>query len=89
MNFASTTRRKIAAAQAQVAQLREQVESLTQDRVTPAVADFAGGARSTATSATRAVRDQVQVASGWVQDQWLIAIMVAAAVGWVIGRVIR
>lgn len=75
--------------QAQIARLREQVETLMRDRITPAVADFAGRAQSTVTSATGVVRDQAQAVSGRVQDRPLIAIMAAAAVGWVVGRVMR
>jgi ElaB/YqjD/DUF883 family membrane-anchored ribosome-binding protein len=75
--------------QAQIDRLREQVETLTQDRITPAVADFAGRAGSAVTSATGVVRDQSQAVASRVRDQPLIAILVAAAVGWVISRVTR
>jgi ElaB/YqjD/DUF883 family membrane-anchored ribosome-binding protein len=89
MAFANETRGKLDDAQAQIARLREQVEALMKDRVTPAVADFAGRAESAVHSASGVVRDQAQVVSGRVKDQPLIAIMIAAAVGWIIGRVMR
>jgi ElaB/YqjD/DUF883 family membrane-anchored ribosome-binding protein len=89
MAFANDTRSKMDDAQAQIARLREQVEALMKDRVTPAVADFAGRAESAVHSASGVVRDQANVVSGRVKDQPLIAIMIAAAVGWVIGRVMR
>jgi ElaB/YqjD/DUF883 family membrane-anchored ribosome-binding protein len=89
MAFASDTRGKLDDAQAQIARLREQVESLMKDRVTPAVADFAGRAESAVHSASGVVRDQAQVVSGRVKDQPLIAILIAAVVGWIIGRVMR
>lgn len=89
MAFASDTKGKIEDAQAQIVRLREQVEALMNDRVTPAVADFAGRAETAVNSARGAVRDQAQVVSGRVKDQPLIAIVVAAAAGWVIGRVMR
>ena len=89
MAFATRATNKIDDAQAQIARLREQVEALMKDRVTPAVADFAGRAESAVHSARGVVRDQAQVVSGRVKDQPLVAIMVAAAVGWVIGRVMR
>lgn len=76
-------------AQAQIARLREQVESLMTDRITPAVADFAGRAENAVSGATGVVRDQAKAVSGQVRDQPLIAIAIAAAVGWVIGRVMR
>ena len=69
--------------------LREQVEALMKDRVTPAVADFAGRAESAVNTASNTVRDQAQAVSGRVKDQPLIAIMIAAAAGWLIGRVMR
>ena len=89
MAFANDTRGKLDDAQAQIARLREQVESLMKDRVTPAVADFAGRAENAVYSAGGVVRDQADVVSGQVKDKPLIAIMIAAVVGWVIGRVMR
>jgi ElaB/YqjD/DUF883 family membrane-anchored ribosome-binding protein len=89
MAFASDTRNKIDDAQAQIVRLREQVEALMKDRVTPAVADFAGRTESAINTASNTVRDQAQAVSGRVKDQPLIAIMIAAAAGWLIGRVMR
>ncbi len=89
MAVATDAHRKIEDAQAQITRLREQVEFLMKDRVSPAMADFAGRAESAMHSAGGVVRDQAQVVSGRVRDQPLIAIMIAAAVGWVIGRVMR
>jgi ElaB/YqjD/DUF883 family membrane-anchored ribosome-binding protein len=89
MAFANDTRGKFDDAQAQIARLREQVESLMKDRVSPAVADFAGRAESAAHTAGDAVRDQARVVSGRVKEQPLIALLIAAAVGWIIGRVMR
>jgi ElaB/YqjD/DUF883 family membrane-anchored ribosome-binding protein len=89
MTFATDTHGKIEDAQAQIARLRDQVEALMKDRVTPAVAEFAGRAESAVHSASGAVRDQAQAVSGRVKDQPLIAIMIAAAVGWLVGRVMR
>ena len=59
------------------------------DRVSPAVADLAGRAESAANTASSAVRDQARVMSGRVKEQPLIAVVIAAAVGWIIGRVMR
>lgn len=89
MAFSNDARSKLDDAQAQIVRLREQVEALMKDRVSPAMSDFAGRAESAVHSASGAVRDQAQVVSGRVKDQPLIAIMIAAAVGWVIGRVMR
>ena len=89
MAFANDAHGKLDDAQAQIARLREQVEALMKDRVTPAVADLAGRAESAMQSASGAMRDQADAMSGRVKEQPLIAIMTAAALGWVIGRVMR
>jgi ElaB/YqjD/DUF883 family membrane-anchored ribosome-binding protein len=89
MAFTSDAHNKIDDAQAQIVRLREQVEALMKDRVTPAMADFAGRAESVVHSASDAVRGQANMVSGRVKDAPLIAIMIAAAAGWLIGRVMR
>jgi ElaB/YqjD/DUF883 family membrane-anchored ribosome-binding protein len=89
MTFTSEAHGKLDDAQAQLTRLREQVESLMKDRVTPAMADFAGRAESAMHNASGVVRDQAQVVSGRVRDQPLVAILIAATVGWVIGRTMR
>ncbi len=88
MAFASSTRGKIEDTRAQIAQLRKQVDALTQDRITPAVTDFASRAGSAAGTATDAVRGHTQVIAGQVQERPWTAILIAAAVGWVIGRLL-
>ena len=89
MAFANDTRGKLDDAQAQISRLREQVESLMKDRVSPAMADYADRAQTAYNSASGVVRDQAQVVSGRVKDQPLVAILIAAAAGWIIGRVMR
>jgi ElaB/YqjD/DUF883 family membrane-anchored ribosome-binding protein len=89
MAFTSDTRNKIDDAQAQIARLRHQVEALMKDRVTPAVSDFAGRAESAMGSASGVVRDQAEMVSGRVKEQPLIALLIAASIGWIIGRVMR
>jgi ElaB/YqjD/DUF883 family membrane-anchored ribosome-binding protein len=89
MTFATDAHGKMEDAQAQIVRLREQVEALMKDRVTPAVAEFADRAESAIHSASGVMRDQAQAVSGRVKDQPLTAILIAAAVGWVIGRAMR
>ncbi|HET6305762.1 MAG TPA: hypothetical protein VFG12_01170 [Rhodopila sp.] len=89
MTFANEAQGKFEDAQAQIVRLREQVEALMKDRVTPAVAGFADRAESAVHSASGMVRDQANVVSGRVKEQPLVAILVAVAVGWVIGRAMR
>ena len=68
--------------QRQINQLREQVETLMRERVTPAVTDIAGRAET----AVRRGREQAEVVSGQVQERPLLAILIAAGIGYLIGR---
>jgi ElaB/YqjD/DUF883 family membrane-anchored ribosome-binding protein len=72
-------------AAAQIAKLREQVEVLMRERITPALSDVAGRAET----AMGAVKDQAEALSGQVQERPLVAVLVALAVGFAIGRVLR
>lgn len=72
-------------AAAQIAKLREQVEVLMRERISPAIADVAGRAET----AMGAVKDQAEVLSGQVQERPIVAVLVALAVGFAIGRVLR
>jgi ElaB/YqjD/DUF883 family membrane-anchored ribosome-binding protein len=100
MAFSSDTRSKLDDAQAQISRLRQQVEGLMRDRVQPAMSDYAGRAndalgsasgtmRDYASSASGVMRDQAEVVSGRVKEQPLIALAIAATLGWIIGRVMR
>ena len=75
--------------QVQIARLREQVETLMKDRVTPAVAEAAGRAEQAVYGAAGVVRDQAEAVSGRVREQPLIAVLIAAAIGYALGRVMR
>jgi len=74
---------------AQIARLREQVETLMRDRVTPVLADAAGRAESVVYGAADTVREQAEMVSGKVREQPLVAIVIAAAIGYVFGRATR
>ena len=82
-------RNKGADAQEQIAQLRKQVETLMNERVTPALADAADRASAAARSATDMARDQASAVSGRVREQPLMAILIAGAAGFLIGRLFR
>jgi ElaB/YqjD/DUF883 family membrane-anchored ribosome-binding protein len=73
----------------QIAHLRAQVEALMKDRVTPALTDMAGRAENALNTAAGAVRGQAQNLSGHVREQPLIAILVAAGIGYLLGRTTR
>jgi len=76
-------------ATAQIARLREQVETLMKDRITPAVTAAAGRAETAIHGAADTMRRQVETVSGKVRDQPLLAVLIAAAVGFALGRVMR
>jgi ElaB/YqjD/DUF883 family membrane-anchored ribosome-binding protein len=76
-------------AEDQIARLRSQVEALMKDRVTPMVTDAAGRAEAALHSASASVRGQADALSGQVRKQPLVSILVAAGVGFLVGRIIR
>jgi ElaB/YqjD/DUF883 family membrane-anchored ribosome-binding protein len=73
----------------QIARLREQVETLMKDRITPAVADAAGRAEAAVYGAAGAVREQAETVSSKVREQPLLAVLIAAGIGYVLGRATR
>ena len=75
--------------QDQIQSLRAQVEQLLSQRVTPALADVAGRAETAVQSARDVTTAQVDTVSAQVRDQPIIAIGIAAAVGYLIGRIAR
>jgi ElaB/YqjD/DUF883 family membrane-anchored ribosome-binding protein len=89
MAYAEDAKGKMEDATAQIARLREQVEALMKERVTPALAEAAGRAETAMYSAAGAVRDQAEAVSGRVREAPLVAILIAAGIGFVIGRALR
>jgi ElaB/YqjD/DUF883 family membrane-anchored ribosome-binding protein len=72
-------------AMAQISRLREQVESLIRDRVGPAMDDAAERAEA----ATAVVRESADELVGAIRRQPFTAILAAAAIGFLLGRVSR
>ncbi len=70
-------------------QLRKQVDDLVDGRVTPMISDAAQRATAAARQARDYTSDQADVVADRVRDQPLIAIGVAAAVGFLFGRFTR
>jgi ElaB/YqjD/DUF883 family membrane-anchored ribosome-binding protein len=89
MSFSTEAQEKMDSTQAQITRLREQLEALMKDRVTPVVADLAGRAEHAYGASRDAVQHQAEAVSSQVRQRPLAAILVAAAIGWVIGRTIR
>lgn len=73
----------------QIARLREQVETLMRERVSPAVAAAADRAQSAMHGAADTMREQVETLSGKVREQPLLAMLIAVGVGYVLGRATR
>ncbi len=76
-------------AQAQIQALRKQVNQLMGERVTPVLSDAADRAQTAAKQATDYTRDQADAVAEQVRGRPLIAIALAGAVGYVLGRFVR
>jgi ElaB/YqjD/DUF883 family membrane-anchored ribosome-binding protein len=76
-------------ARAEIAALRQKVESLMETRVTPAIGAIAGEAEAAAKAATETVRDQTRRLSDTVREQPLAAIGLATLAGFVLAAVLR
>ena len=59
------------------------------DRVTPAVAAAADRAQAAMHDAADTMHEQVEALSGKVREQPLLAVLIAVAVGYVLGRATR
>lgn len=81
--------RFVADAKAEIVELRQRVEALMNERVTPAVSAVADRASAISKSATETVRHQADRATDAVHDKPLIALGVAALAGFVIASLIR
>lgn len=76
-------------AKEQIAQLREQVQSLMNERVTPALSQAADTAQQYAQQARDIYEDQTEMLSERVRESPIVAILVAAGVGYILGRIAR
>lgn len=76
-------------AKEQIAKLREQVEMLMRERVTPAFGTVAGHAETTARAAADMAQEHAEALSGRVREQPLAAMLIAAGVGFLLGRFVR
>ena len=73
----------------QIAQLREQVQTLMSERVTPALANAAGQAEDYVRQAKTIYDDQTEALSERVRESPMMAVLVAAGVGYLFGRIAR
>jgi ElaB/YqjD/DUF883 family membrane-anchored ribosome-binding protein len=73
----------------QIKQLRDQVDVLMRERVAPAVSQAANRAQEAARHAQDIAQDQVETLSGHVRETPITSVLIAAAVGFLIGRIAR
>lgn len=73
----------------QIRQLRDQVDSLMRERVTPIISDAAGRASDAAHRARDMAEDQAEAFSGRVRDMPIASVLIAAAAGYLLGRFSR
>ena len=76
-------------AREQIRQLRDQVDQLMRERVTPLIGDAAGRAQDAARQAQEIVSDQAEAVSSRVREAPLTSIIIAAAAGFLLGRLTR
>ena len=76
-------------AQEQIAQLRSQVETLMSERVTPALANAAGQVEDYARQARDMASDHAEQLSEKVRESPLVSVLIAAGVGYLVGRIAR
>ena len=76
-------------AKEQIAQLRDQVQSLMSERVTPALANAADTAEQYARQAKDMYDDQTEMLSERVRESPIVAILIATGVGYILGRIAR
>lgn len=70
----------------ELAKLRAQVERLMEERVTPALAGAADQVQDYANRARESIEDQADALSDTVRERPLLAIGIATAAGYLIGR---
>ncbi len=76
-------------AKEQIAQLRDQVQTLMSERVTPALANAAGQAEDYARQAKGIYDDQSEALSERVRESPIVAVLIASGIGYLLGRIVR
>jgi ElaB/YqjD/DUF883 family membrane-anchored ribosome-binding protein len=74
---------------AHLRRLRQEVDALTADRISPAVADLTTRAQRTLADTTATVRDQTRVLSDQIRQNPFAAVAIGVAVGFVLSRIFR
>ncbi|HET6608711.1 MAG TPA: hypothetical protein VFG62_18695 [Rhodopila sp.] len=88
MALGRDARARLEDTQAQVSRLRQQVEALVKE-IGPSVSDMANRTEEALSSATGITRAQAKAALGDITLAQVSLIVVAAAAGWAVGRLMR
>ncbi len=80
---------KTESSHARLVRLRQEVDALTRDRISPAVADFTARAENVVGTTAVTVQDRTRAFSGFVQQQPFAAVAGLAAAGWLLGKASR
>ena len=86
---ATETRTGKADTHQEIRELREQVEALMRERVTPILSEAAGRAQHAARQVGDIAQHQTEAVSNKVREWPLTSVLIAAAVGYVVGRITR
>jgi ElaB/YqjD/DUF883 family membrane-anchored ribosome-binding protein len=73
----------------QIRELREQVEALMNDRIKPAVSDAIGRAGDAVKHVNDMAHDQSDALAKQVREKPLTSLLIAAAAGYLLGRITR
>ena len=76
-------------AREQIRQLRDQVDTLMRERVSPAVSGAAARAQEAAQHAREAAQQRTEALSERVREMPLTSVLIAAVAGFLIGRMSR
>ena len=74
---------------AQIVRLRDQVERLMREKVAQVVDDTTDRVEAAANDAADMVRERADALASGVRERPLVAVLLAAAIGYLIGRVAR
>ena len=76
-------------AQAEIRELRARLETLTTERVEPALREAAGHAKETMQRASKIVQDEADQAADFVRQRPITSVLTAAAIGFLAARLTR
>jgi ElaB/YqjD/DUF883 family membrane-anchored ribosome-binding protein len=73
----------------QVADIRERLKTLMNERVTPAIVETGGQADGFVRAAAGRMKDQSEVISEQLRERPLASVLIAVGIGYLLGRVLH